>query len=133
MNTTDGRIEAMLSTADRQLLQITSGNKTCIIDLAHERYRITPGESILDLLRQHNKTVVAIQGEYPAPIPLSEWQASASLRWQLGLQLSDGKLMTSLHDTSRFKLLRWPPPDISRASPNIMTLCALLEIGRAHV
>ena len=116
----------MLSAADRQLLQVTGGGKTCVIDLAHERYRITPDEGILDLLKQHNKTITAIRGECSDPVPLSEWQTSASLRWQLGLQLSDGKLMTSLHDTSRFKLLRWPPPDISRASPSIMTLCALL-------
>lgn len=107
-------------------LAITSGNQRCLIDLAGDRYQISNGISLDELLKRPDKRVTPVNKNPDTSTP-TNWQTSPSLRWKLGIHLSEGALVNSLHSSSRFKLLRWPPSDVPRsASPYILNLCALL-------
>ena len=118
----------LLTIGSGRVLKVSAARQACLIDLAHDRYQTTPGYSLAQILRLPNKSIALPTTEAVNRAPLSEWQSSPSLRWLAGLHLSQGRLISGLHMDSRFKLLHWPPTDVARLSPHIMTLCAL--VGR---
>lgn len=106
-------------------LVITSENQRCLVDLTGDRYQITNGASLDELLKSPGKRVTSLNRNADTETP-ENWQKSPSLRWKLGIHLSEGLLVNSLHSSSRFKLLRWPPSDVPKSAPFILNLCALL-------
>ena len=117
----------LLNSPDSRFLKITASDCECVIDLANDRYHITGDVALNEVLLSSGKSIAlsttsSLQESYEP-----SWQGSPSLRWKLGIFLSDGELIKTLHSKSRFKLLRWPPSDIPRAMPTAMALSALLS------
>lgn len=107
-------------------LHIKAGNLECLVDPTGNRYRITAGHSLEELLAQPDKTLEAATST-KGHDGLADWHSSPSLRWKLGIALSAGELVNNLHIGSRFKLLRWPPTDVTRSASHILNLCSLLS------
>lgn len=122
-----GLLRKILETQNRHSLVIAANGAECIIDLVNDRYQTPGGLTPDDLLRSPSRQVKTSSTSSPAVGSENAWQAAPSIRWKLGLFLSDGMLIESLHSKSRFKLLRWPPSDVPRTFPYVMTLCALLS------
>jgi hypothetical protein len=121
---TDTTASELLSGTGAQWLRITSGELYGVVELIGDRYQISPGSTLDELLAQPDRQVQGVAA--PDTSDPSAWHKTRSLRWKLGHYLSDGQLLNTLHGSSRFKLLRWPPSDVPRLAPHIMTLCALL-------
>lgn len=117
----------LLNGLDSRFLKITACNCECLIDLANDRYHITGDIALDELLRSSGKSIALSTTSWIEDSYEPTWQSTPSLKWKLGIFLSDGELIKTLHSKSRFKLLRWPPSDIPRAMPTAMALSALLS------
>ncbi|RBP33790.1 hypothetical protein DET50_101132 [Marinobacter pelagius] len=117
----------LLNGPESRFLRVTANNCECIIDLANDRYKVTGDAALDELLRSSEKSITlsATSGFQESFEP--SWQDAPSLKWKLGIFLSEGELIKTLHSKSRFKLLRWPPSDIPRTMPTAMALSALLS------
>ncbi|WP_372987328.1 hypothetical protein [Marinobacter sp.] len=123
----DSGILDLLNGPDSRFLIITANNCECVIDLTNDRYQITSDVAFDELLRSSEKSITLSTASGLQESFEPSWQSAPSLRWKLGIFLSEGELIKTLHSKSRFKLLRWPPSDIPRAMPTAMALSASLS------
>jgi len=117
----------LLNGSDSRFLKITANDCQCVIDLANDRYELTGGLTLDQLLRDPEMSVALDETPQHRDKLDATWQTQPSLKWKLGIFLSKGELIKNLHSKSRFKLLRWPPSDIPRALPSAMALSALFS------
>lgn len=117
----------LLSGQSSPHLKIAAGDSDCTIDLSGDRYLLNGDQPFETLLGSPDRELTPCADQEHADQSDARWRSDASLKWKLGLYLSDGALFENLSSRSRFKLLRWPPPDIPRAFPGVMTLSALFS------
>ncbi|MGF2736432.1 hypothetical protein [Marinobacter sp. DUT-1] len=123
----DSGLPDLLGNSDLRFLTVETPQGQCLIDLVNNRYELTGDLSLEELLQDSEKKISLNEPPGHQDDLDTNWRTAPSIKWKLGIFLSEGALIKNLHSKSRFKLLRWPPSDIPRALPSAMALSALFS------